>query len=104
MKSHRKTRWLFLGIFQMPMFKVYILFSKKLDKFYVGFTGDQIAERIRKHNTNHSGFTGKIGDWELVHLEEFNSKEEAMAREKQIKSGKSRKMICKLAGIEHPDL
>jgi putative endonuclease len=74
----------------------YILFSKQLDKYYVGATSDDITERLRKHNSNHKGFTGGQGDWIIVHLEFFNSKSETFAREKQIKKWKSRKLIEKL--------
>ncbi|HCQ28716.1 MAG TPA: excinuclease ABC subunit C [Flavobacteriales bacterium] len=85
-------------------FLVYILFSKKIDKFYIGHTGDNILERLRKHNSNHKGFTGKSDDWKIVYTEEFDTKEEAYKRERQIKSWKSRKQILKLIGEEHPDL
>ena len=72
---------------------VYILYSAIKDKYYVGFTGDDLNERLRKHNSNHSGFTGHCGDWKLVYSEIFPSKQEAMKREKEIKSWKSRKRI-----------
>lgn len=85
-------------------FKVYILFSAFKNRYYIGFTADDINERIRKHNTNHAGFTGKTGDWQLVHIEIYSTKAEAMTREKQIKNWKSRKLIEKLIGLEHPDL
>ncbi len=49
----------------------------------MGFTGDQFDERIRKHNSIHKGFTGHTGDWKLVYQEEYKSKADAMAREKQ---------------------
>ena len=78
------------------MFKVYILFSASLNKYYVGFTGDDISERIRKHNSNHKGFTGGIGDWELVYSENYPTKQEALAREREIKSWKSSKRIAQL--------
>jgi putative endonuclease len=55
-----------------------------------------IEERLRKHNTNHKGFTDGAGDWKLVYYEIFELKEKALAREKQIKSWKSRKMTAKL--------
>ena len=55
-----------------------------------------MEERIRKHNTNHKGFTGGVGDWELKHSEEYSTKEDALKREKEIKSWKSRKLIEKL--------
>ncbi|MEO6230215.1 MAG: GIY-YIG nuclease family protein [Ferruginibacter sp.] len=63
-------------------YQVYILFSNKLNKYYVGFTCDELNERIRKHNSNHKGFTGAFGDWRLVFAESFNLKQEAMKREK----------------------
>ena len=85
-------------------FYVYILYTPLKNKYYIGFTGDLLSERIRKHNSNHKGFTGNIGDWELVYQEEFKTKSEAMKREKEIKSWKSRKIIEKLIGLEHPDL
>jgi putative endonuclease len=61
-------------------------------------------ERLRKHNSNHKGFTGKTADWNLVYTEHYQTKEKAVAREAQIKNWKSRKMIEKLIGLEYPDL
>ena len=87
-------------------FKVYILFSKTKNRYYIGFTSDDILKRIRKHNANHKGFTGGVGDWEIKYVEEYQSKETAYKREKEIKSWKSRIMIEKLVTkiqTEHPD-
>jgi len=78
------------------MYQVYILYSAIKDRYYVGFTSDSLSERIRRHNTNHKGFTGKTGDWDLVYTETFALKENAMKREKEVKAWKSRKMIEKL--------
>ncbi len=83
------------------MFHTYILYSKIKDKYYIGYTGDQLSERVKKHNTNHKGFTGGIADWNLFYFETFESKQLAMMREKQIKSWKSKKMK---ADIKHKDL
>ena len=80
------------------MYQVYILYSEIKNRFYIGFTSDILAERIRRHNSNHQGFTGKTGDWKLVYSEKFEAKEGAMKREKEIKMWKSRKMIEKLIG------
>jgi putative endonuclease len=44
------------------MYNIYILYSKTLDKFYVGSTSESIVERMKKHSTNHKGFTGKAKD------------------------------------------
>jgi putative endonuclease len=50
---------------------------------------------LRKHNTNHSGFTGNTSDWLIVYFETFNDKEAAFKREKEIKAWKSRARIEK---------
>ena len=85
-------------VFYFMQFTVYILYSTFKSKYYIGFTSDDINERLRRHNTNHRGFTGGIGDWIIVYTEQFSTKQEAMQREKQIKNWKSRKMIEKLIG------
>jgi putative endonuclease len=77
------------------MFYAYILYSKIRNKYYIGSTIN-ITERLKKHNTNHSGFTGHTGDWCIVWLENFDNLIDARLRERQIKSWKSRVMIEKL--------
>ena len=77
------------------MYYFYILYSKSIDKYYIGHTGD-LSERLRKHNANHKGFTGQADDWEIVYTETFQSKESAYKRERQVKKWKSRKAIERL--------
>ena len=65
-----------------------------------------MEERLRRHNSNHKGFTGGSADWKIVHEEVLPEKSAAMKREKEIKGWKSRKLIEKLissAGPGHPD-
>ena len=78
------------------MFTVYILFSTIRDKYYIGFTSDTIAERLRRHLSNHSGFTGGTADWVVVYSEVFQEKSHALKRETEIKNWKSKKRIEKL--------
>ena len=75
---------------------IYILYSETSDKYYVGHTGDLLDERIRKHNANHKGFTGRSNDWELVYKETSPDKIAGLKREMEIKSWKSRKRIQSL--------
>jgi putative endonuclease len=82
-------------------FHLYILYSKTLDRYYIGYTGDTLEERLRKHNSNHKGFTGKANDWKIVYTESYSSKELAYAREREIKSWKSKQRIIELIGSEH---
>jgi len=75
---------------------MYILHSKSLSKYYVGHTCETIKERLRKHNSNHRGFTGSASDWEVVYVEDYSNKSEAYDRERELKKWKSKKMIIKL--------
>ena len=87
-------------------FYLYILYSEKLNKYYIGST-ENLGERIKKHNSNHKGFTGGAGDWRYMYTEEYSSKTESMKREREIKSWKSRKLIenliSKSDGSKHPN-
>ena len=74
----------------------YILYSKSLDKYYTGHTCDDIKERLRRHNAEHKGFTGKANDWTIVYKEQYDTREMAYKRERQVKAWKSRKMIERL--------
>jgi len=74
------------------MFSFYILFSKSLDKYYLGYTAD-LDKRLAEHNSGISTFTSRSNDWELKYYESFQSRKEAMLRERQVKNKKSRKYI-----------
>ena len=80
------------------LFHLYILYSSTRDRFYIGYTGEQIEERLRKHNSNHSGFTGSVNDWIVVYTEAFAEKSLAAKREREVKAWKSRTRIEKLIG------
>ena len=78
----------------MP-FIVYIIYSSLKNKFYIGFTSN-LEERIIRHNQKSKGFTGNTNDWKIVYTERYATKLEAISREKQIKSWKSRIKIQEL--------
>jgi putative endonuclease len=69
------------------MFTAYILFSKKLGKYYIGSTRD-FKTRIRRHNSGRVKFTKYGRPWVLAHKEEFQTRAEAYKREREIKSYK----------------
>jgi putative endonuclease len=73
-------------------FFVYIIYSAKLSKYYVGYTAD-IPLRLTQHNTGISTFTAKASDWILKYTEEYNTREVAHQRELEIKRKKSRVYI-----------
>ncbi len=70
----------------------YILYSKSIDKFYVGYTHD-LKLRIQRHNSGWGKYSKRGSPWKLVYFESFESKSEAIKRESEIKRKKSRKYI-----------
>jgi len=74
------------------MWFIYIIYSVKLDKYYIGYT-DDIPWRIERHNLGWGRFTTGGFPWQLVYSEQYPSKHQALMREREIKSKKSRKYI-----------
>jgi putative endonuclease len=74
---------------------VYILYSEKMDKFYIGSTSD-LQRRLLEHNRGKEKFTKNGMPWLLVYKEDFNDLKDARSREKFIKKQKSRKYIITL--------
>jgi putative endonuclease len=75
----------------------YILYSEKLNKYYVGACID-MERRIREHNTGHSKFTSTGIPWILKYTELYETLQLAKKREDSIKKMKSRKYIEGLFG------
>jgi putative endonuclease len=76
-------------------FFTYILFSEKLNKFYIGHTND-LERRVNEHNCGFSKSTTSGIPWKLIYSKSFSTKSESYAFERKIKSMKSRKFIIDL--------
>jgi putative endonuclease len=78
------------------MYFTYIIQSESTGRYYVGST-DNLDRRVAQHNdpTYKGSKTTKrfTGPWKLVYAESFQTRAEAMSRERKIKSWKSRKAI-----------
>ncbi len=70
----------------------YIIYSAKLDKYYVGAC-IYLDRRLYEHNIGHSKFTSLGIPWQIVYTEGYQTLPEAKKRELQIKKMKSRKYI-----------
>jgi len=86
------------------MYTVYIIYSERIDKYYIGFSSN-VQERLCKHNRNSKGFSSSGRPWIMVYSEVFDNKKDAMAREIQLKSWKNRERLEGLikSRSEHPD-
>ena len=74
------------------MYCVYVLYSVKIDKFYVGYTKD-IDKRLKHHNLGLNRWSRRGIPWKLVYLERYNIKKEAIRRERFLKTGKGREFV-----------
>ncbi|HET8838915.1 MAG TPA: GIY-YIG nuclease family protein [Flavobacteriaceae bacterium] len=63
---------------------VYIIHSSTLSIFYKGYSLFPFA-RLVAHNSNKSRYTRNKGPWELVFLQSFATKREALIRERSLK-------------------
>ena len=79
------------------MFYVYVIRSEKDGSYYKGHCSD-LPKRIKEHN---SGYTKSIKNkipFKLIYSEEFNLREEAVKREKYLKSAAGRRFLKQKLG------
>ena len=79
----------------MSKFSVYIIWSKKLAKYYTGSTELAPEKRLEQHNSsfNENSFTTNGIPWEVFLVIPCESRDQAIGVEKHIKKMKSRKYI-----------
>ena len=70
------------------MYIVYVLKSELHSRYYIGHTSD-MDRRIERHNKGYVKSTMPYKPWEVVYIEEYDTKSEAYSREMEIKSYKS---------------
>ena len=76
------------------MYYVYILISKKDGQFYVGQTND-LSRRLWRHQQGYVRSTRHRRPLELLFYEEYETRSEAMKREKFLKSGAGHEYLKK---------
>ncbi|MFA6391219.1 MAG: GIY-YIG nuclease family protein [Patescibacteria group bacterium] len=89
------------------MYSTYVIKSIHFQSRYVGST-DNVEKRVEEHNNGKCRYTKGRSPWVLIYKEDFNSRSEAMKREKFLKSGKGRKLLDeklkKIADIENKNI
>jgi putative endonuclease len=93
-----------LAFLFFPMtFSVYIIYSPKLDSFYVGTT-DNFSQRLEEHNSgkDKSSFTYRGIFWEKFLIIDNLESKQAFWLETKIKSMKSKRYIINLK--KYPEL
>ena len=80
------------------MYFVYIIKSLIVIRYYIGST-ENVDRRLSDHNLGKVKSTKAYKPWEIVNTERFDTKSDALKREKQIKSYKSGNAFKKLIGL-----
>jgi putative endonuclease len=80
------------------MASLYIIYSKSIDRYYVGITSEAVSHRLIKHNESGYGshYTSQANDWELKLHINCDNYSEARRMELYLKRMKSRKFIEKI--------
>lgn len=73
------------------MFFVYILKNNR-DQIYIGQTSN-LEDRLNRHNSDREKYTKNKGPFEIIYKEEYDTRAEAMRREKQLKSSRGRSWV-----------
>ncbi len=74
------------------MFFVYVLYSEKCDRYYVGYSADPDS-RLLRHNAGSVAATKNCIPYVKMATKQFSTEAEAIREERRIKKQKSRKYI-----------
>ncbi|MCF6347907.1 MAG: GIY-YIG nuclease family protein [Flavobacteriaceae bacterium] len=76
---------------------MYIIYSKQLDKYYIGETSD-LKNRLEEHRISfyENSYTSNVNDWIVFFKIVCETKTQAIKIEKHIKSMKSRTYVHNL--------
>ena len=74
------------------MYYIYVIQSNKDKKFYTGFTGD-LQNRLQDHNAGRVPSTKGRGPFKLMYYEACLNEQDALAREKYLKSGMGKRYL-----------
>jgi len=77
---------------QSLMYYTYVIKSQKSGYLYTGSTKD-LRKRFNQHNNGLSTWTKNKGPWELIYYEASINEDDAIAREKYLKSGMGKRYL-----------
>jgi putative endonuclease len=76
------------------MYYVYVLESQTKEGWYIGYTAN-LRTRVKRHNAHGNVSTAHKGPWTLIYYEAYLCREDALGREKFLKSGSGWKFLKK---------
>ena len=86
------------------MFYVYLLYSEKHDKYYVGYTDDPERRLLEHNEISEKSYTSKYRPWQMVRkFAVADDRGLAMKIEKHIKKQKSKEYIKNIVKRDNID-
>jgi putative endonuclease len=76
------------------MFYIYVLQSESDDGLYIGFSTN-LRRRLKEHQERKSFATSYRKPWRLIYYEAYVEEEDALGRERYLKSGGGRRFLVK---------
>lgn len=74
------------------VFYVYVLRSRNDSGLYIGFSNN-LRQRLKQHTAGTSFATAYRGPWTLIYYEAYLNQNDALGREKYLKSGSGRRFL-----------
>ncbi|WP_339811623.1 GIY-YIG nuclease family protein [uncultured Imperialibacter sp.] len=74
------------------MYYAYVLRSLDKKNFYKGHCED-LDRRLKEHNQGRTTSTARYAPWEVVYFETFETRDEAIKREKFFKTASGRRYL-----------
>lgn len=74
------------------LYYVYVIRSIKSGMLYTGFTSD-LRKRFNEHQSGKSTYTKSRGPYELIYFEASFNANDALAREKYLKTGMGKRYL-----------
>ena len=71
---------------------MYVLGSEKDGSWYIGYTSD-LDKRLKEHNSGRTTTTSRKIPWKIIYYEVAFNQQDAIAREKYLKSGMGRRYL-----------
>ena len=81
----------------MPYY-AYVIYSSSYDKYYKGHC-QNLENRLKEHNAGKTKSNKAFRPWKLVYYETFETRQEAITREKYFKTSAGRKFLKKVMRI-----
>ena len=92
----RQPHFILLKLIAKNVQRLHSILNFISKKSYVGETKD-LQNRLAEHNAReHTGYTARYKPWVLIYSENFDSRSDAMKKEKYFKTGTGREEIQKI--------